>query len=252
MGSGSAVIPKASLVQEHRVNHYRLLLERAVSQRPESLLLVGSVSGLLLRSCRQFGVPAAALETDPGLVETLTRQGLPAMCWDRQRMPSGNKGYDWVTLHAAELDPASADDALREALRVARSGLVLAQPWFDLSLPDQELAATAEQWLQAQRLRRGESTGAVLSIDRVMRALPEVKRGEVEGQYVLRWRERPAADLRSEGEALLADLGPAAPQRRELAELVASVAAAGLSWSGMLVTLVRKARPAGTVVASGW
>src|SRR5689334_2448926 len=106
MGRASATA-KTDPVQEHRLGQYRQLLERAVAQRPESLLLVGSQGGLLLHSCRQYGVPAAAMETDPEVVEALTRQGLSAMCWDRHAMPIGNQGYDWVTVHANELDAAS-------------------------------------------------------------------------------------------------------------------------------------------------
>lgn len=250
MRAGTTTSPKVCPVQEHRTGQYRLMLERAVAQRPESLLVVGSQNGLLLRSCRQFGVPAAALETDARLCEVLSRQGLSVMAWNRRQIPFANKSWDWVCVHARELDQDTADEALQQALRVARSGMVLAQPWFDLSLPDQELAANAEQWLLSQRHRRGEPTGALLSIDRVMRALPEVKRCEIEGQYVLRWRERSVADLRTEGETLLADLGPDARERTELAELLGS--SAGLSWSGMLVTVVRRAKPANTVVTAAW
>ncbi len=247
-----SMLKKADPVEEHRSGQYRQMLDRAIQQRPESLLIVGSSRGALLKACRQLGTAAASVESDPQLVDTLTRQGFAAQPWDQRRLPFADLSYDWVAMHADALDIEGAEEVLVDAMRVCRSGIVLAQQWFDVSLPDQAMAACCEQWLQSQRKRRGEASGAVLTIDRVMKALPDIRRGEVEGQYMLRWRERSAADLRGEGESLLRDLPDDSPERQELEDLIAAIDLEGLSWSGMLLTVVRKPRKAAAPTPGSW
>lgn len=105
--------------------------------RPASLLDVGCGAGLLLSELSALSPHFLGLERSAQRVTDARGRGLDVHAGDACALPFGGKSFDWVVirhvLHHLD-DPARA---VGEAWRVARSGVVLAEPWCDPSIPAQ-------------------------------------------------------------------------------------------------------------------
>ena len=220
------------------------LLEQILACRPESLLVIGCANNRLLPTCRQLGVPAAGVDRDPEVVRRLQKWNL-AVRHCTGALPFADRSYDLVAL--ANLGPGDAGAMLREALRCARRNLLLATDWYDPALPCQALAARIDRWLRQQRRRRGATETEPLTSDQVVRELPELRRGDVDCQYQLRWQDRPPAALQTCLEQAVSDLPADAPAHREVAELLAEIRQTGASEPGTMVLIARRPAMAGAL-----
>lgn len=154
----------------------RLLLEHAVRGlgrcRPASVLDVGCGEGLLLEACRDAGWPAWGLE--PCLTDLARGRaaGLAVVAGDAVRLPCPAGGADWVVLRHVPHHLPDLPAALSEAWRVARSGLLLAEPWYDESDSSQRAALAIDTFLKRLDRRRGMFHADVLGTQELLALLP--------------------------------------------------------------------------------
>ncbi len=154
----------------------RLLLEHALQRlgrcRPASVLDVGCGEGDLLAACRDAGWPACGLEPSPADLARPRAAGLAVVAGDAVRLPFPAGGADWVVLRHVPHHLRDPRAALREAWRVARSGLLLAEPWYDELDPGQRAALAIDTFFKRLDRRRGVFHADVLGSTELLALLP--------------------------------------------------------------------------------
>ena len=140
---------------------------------PQSVLDVGFGRAVLLQSLTDKGVEACGVDRSLRRVESARTQGFEAFQAEASALPFQDRQYDWVVvrhvLHHLE-DPR---DAVAEAWRVARSGVVLAEPYTDPSIQSQITMARLDRFLNERMARRGHVHQPYLSAGALLDLAPE-------------------------------------------------------------------------------
>jgi len=227
-------------------NHRWLLAEFAgllVERAPESLLDVGCGTGLLLAKCREAGIAVCGLDQAGLKLDALREAGFEVSEGSAYQLPFADRSVDWVCMrhvpHHLE-DPARA---LAEAQRVARTGVLVAEPYFEPSVGSQRGAIALDRFEKRQHRRRGMFHAEVLDLGALLSFLPPgyERDFEVFVQHHLRLRARSVRDFATAAAELLEALPAEHPEHEALAELLRELERLGLSWNGSLcLTLLRR------------
>jgi ubiquinone/menaquinone biosynthesis C-methylase UbiE len=116
--------------------------------KPASLCDVGCGAGALLAHARSLGIAAAGVEPDPAKVAEANAQGLDVRAGAAEALPFADAAFDLVTFENSLHHVTEIGRALAEAMRVARRGIVIVDPWFDLSIPSQAAGDRYERWMK--------------------------------------------------------------------------------------------------------
>jgi len=117
--------------------------------KPASLCDVGCGAGTLLTHARSLGIAAAGIEPDPAKASEASAQGLDVRGGAAEALPFPDAAFDLVTFENSLHHVTEIGRALAEAMRVARRGVVIVDPWFDLSIPSQAVGDRYERWMKA-------------------------------------------------------------------------------------------------------
>ncbi len=201
----------------------------------ESVLDVGCGRGDILRRCQRAGMQAHGVETDAALVEELKDKGFSVSVAPAAELPFADDSFDWVCMrhiahHLPDLQPA-----LAQAFRVSRTGVLVAEPWFDLEIASQQLAADFQDWINGQCQRLGRIHNKALPAAAFLQAVPATVQVEVELEHYLKLQPRPAGWIRSEAASFLATLAPGDPAAKKLEEIEQAAQATGLSYNGSMI-----------------
>jgi len=237
--SDSRIELEASENHEWLLGEFVRLLLR---QRPDSVLDVGCGAGLLLKACHRNGIETIGVDQPGPRLDALREEGFDVREGTAYSLAFEDRSVDWVTMrhvpHHLE-DPARA---FAEALRVSREGLIVAEPYFDPSLPSQRTAIALDRWEKGQHRRRGMYHAEVIDLGPLLDLMPEgyESRFRIETQRSLRLRRRSIADFQRDAEALLADLPESRTERDSLAGLLVELEESGLTWNGSLCVCLRR------------
>ena len=171
--------------------------ERLLSHAPASALDVGCGRGALLDRCRAAGLPATGLESSADRVAELRARGHLAVLGSADRVPLQDGAFDWVLLRHVPHHLADLPGALAEAARVARSGLLLAEPWQDPELPAQRTTQRIDAWRRRQDRRQGRVHNPSYTPAGLLALLPEGLGERCEYEFHLRPRLQPLEELRA-------------------------------------------------------
>jgi SAM-dependent methyltransferase len=116
--------------------------------QPASLCDIGCGAGTLLAHARSLGIAAAGVEPDPAKVAEANAQGLDVRAGTAEALPFADATFDLVTFENSLHHVTEIRRALAEAMRVARRGVVIIDPWFDLSIPSQVVGDRYERWMK--------------------------------------------------------------------------------------------------------
>lgn len=217
---------------------------RLLSERPASVLDVGSGRGQLLATLRQAGIAATGCETDAERSRELIEEGFEVVTAPADALPFEDRAFDWVALrHVAHhlADPAAG---LREALRVAKRGVLVAEPWYAVEVPSQAAALEAERWLKAQHRRSGMVHGENLTAGEILHAVGAASQETgalvCDVQTLVRLRRRSTQDLIATATPWLAALDGDDPDRGAWEAVLEMVALDGISWNGSLAVAVER------------
>lgn len=126
-----------------------------------------------MRACLEHGVAARGIEPDAARVAEARSQGLPVEAGDAAALPHGDGSWDWVTLRHVAHHLERPREAFSQAWRVARSGLLVAEPWYDPQLDSQRAGLAIDRFLKRLDRRRGVFHGDVLCEGELLALLPE-------------------------------------------------------------------------------
>ena len=232
---------KTCQAQENHAHLLERFTRRLFLEEPASVLDVGCGAGALLRSCASHGISAVGIEANPERVDALCAEGLRAQRASSTQLPFAEGEFEWVTLRHVPHHLADLPAALCEATRVARRGLLIAEPWFDTSIASQSVALDYDRWLKVEHRRGGMLHGDCLDAGRLISALPESGIAELEVESTLRLRARTVDDLLSEARPYLEALPPESDEAVEFDVLLGRAGEEGLTWNGSLLLVARLA-----------
>lgn len=199
---------------------------------------VGCGSGPVVQRLRDAGHTALGFEPDAAACGRAVAAGLPCVRAAATELPLPARSVDWVCMRHVPHHLDDLDGALAEAARVARRGLLLAEPWFDPALPGQQNALDVDLWLKRQHRRLGIVHHPVRPAAELLAAL-RVAPADVTVRTHLTLRQRPLEPLRDEAAPLLAGLAADAADRRAWQTLWTRCAQDGVTWNGTQITAVR-------------
>lgn len=146
MGSPTPVLDR------HRERLTDLFARDVAALEPASLLDVGCGNGRLLESLGQVA-QLEGVETSAARRAAASERGLTVREASADALPYADGAFDWVVIRHVLHHLASAAPSVAEAWRVARSGVVLAEPATDPSFESQrhmaELDALTNRLLAA-------------------------------------------------------------------------------------------------------
>jgi len=232
-----------SALQENR----RVLLERFAGrlfeQQPQSVLDVGCGEGGLLRMAAGRDIRACGVDVSAARVERLQQDGLDAEEASATSLPRPDRSVDWVAVRHVLHHLEEPGDALREAWRVARRGLLVAEPWNDASLPSQQAMSRVDAFLRRHENAHGHVHEPYLSAAQILAHLPaDAGVGPVESLVLL--RRLTVEDFDAEVEHASEGIDLSREDRSELAFLRKEVLAGRVTMSGSVLVLARKDAPA--------
>ena len=145
---------------------------RLLSLGPESVLDVGCGTGELVAALAARGVPARGIEPDPKKADAAREARRAVELGSAECLDLADGSQGWVTLRHVPHHLSDPRAALAEAWRVARAGVLVAEPWFDDGVPSQRLARELDRFLKRLDRARGEHHADVLASGEVLALLP--------------------------------------------------------------------------------
>ncbi|MDF1799333.1 MAG: class I SAM-dependent methyltransferase, partial [Planctomycetota bacterium] len=156
-------------------NHLWLMgefVELLARQAPETVLDVGCGSGGLLRACAARGIAATGIDQAGPRLEALAADGFDVREGSAYELTLEDGAVDWVTMRHVPHHLEDPGRALAEALRVAKTGLLVAEPHFDVSVPSQRAALALDIWEKRQHRRGGMHHAEVFDLGGLLALLP--------------------------------------------------------------------------------
>lgn len=209
---------------------------RLIARRASHVLDVGCGGGACLRLLRDAGVEAVGVESGPEHVEALRAEGFSVEAAPAEALPFDDDAFEWVSLRHVLHHLRDPRTALREAARVARAGLVIAEPWYDVEVPSQRNALEVERWMKAQDRRLGKVHDENLTPHEIALALPGGD-WRLEQERCLRLTDRDFDDVVAAAERRLADLPPGSEPHRRFEELRGACREHGISHNGSAIVV---------------
>lgn len=228
-----------------RANHEWLLgefLHLLRAQEPQSVLDVGCGAGQLLDFCKTQGIDAVGMDQPGPRLETLLEQGFDVREGGAYELPFADESMDWVTMRHVPHHLKEPARAFEEALRVARSGVLMAEPSFDLSLSSQRGAFALDRWEKRLDREEGMYHAEVLDFGALLAQLPPGlgEHWEVRVQRCLRLAERSIPFFEGRAKMRLAERPADDPEHARLTALLTELGALGLSWNGSLCVCLHR------------
>ena len=186
--------------RSHLTNRF---FQRLRDLQPDAVLDVGCGSGHLLELCRDAGIAAEGVEPDRQRVTELLGRGFTVHEGDAAGFAAADASCDWVTLRHVLHHLEDVASALDEACRVARTGLLVAEPWFDDRVPSQALGLRVDRWIKRQHQRLGRVHEDSLRPNQILALLPVEQDFDIDFEYYLRLREQPLDELTLQAAPLL-------------------------------------------------
>ncbi|MGH3922477.1 MAG: hypothetical protein ACRDTT_06345 [Pseudonocardiaceae bacterium] len=91
--------------------------------------------------------------------------------------------YDWAALRNVLHHIPNVQAVLYEALRSARAGVLIAEPWADVSIPSQQLAQDIDRWSKQVHQALGYYHRPGLACTEILDALPSTPATKLTVEY---------------------------------------------------------------------
>lgn len=233
LGSNHELCPVEENVLQLRQAYCKLLLKH----RPGTVLDVGCGGGQVMQMLAEQGVHCTGVENGP---PSENLNGFEFVQASAEALPFAADSFDWVSMRHIPHHLAQPQRALAEAIRIARHGLLIAEPIFDRNHPAQALAEDVDLWLKRQHRREGRVHNPNLSLQQI-RALMQPL-----GAAVSLWEHFPPSGNR-DGSNLIAEINNYSAQlpstRSDVSagqDLIQRIQETPVSWNGSLCVIAER------------
>lgn len=167
------------MLDSHRAVLRSSFVDWLVDMEPADVVDVGTGQGDLVASLQERGVRAFGFESSVERVERAKGLERPVEHGNAEALDMPDNGASWVTLRHVLHHLKRPEFAVREALRVARDGVMLAEPITRTALPMHAPAVRMDDALRALDRARGVHHDEDLSPARLVALLPPSARIDV-------------------------------------------------------------------------
>jgi len=132
------------------------------------VLDVGCGEGKILKYLQAKDIDVFGVDSHEPTIEQLKKDGIPADVLNARKLPFEDDHFDWVILSGVLHHIPNPGEAIDEAIRVAKQGVIMSEPWFDETVKSHRLAAEVDAWAKKlhQSLgffhRKGLSSGEII------------------------------------------------------------------------------------------
>jgi SAM-dependent methyltransferase len=211
---------------------------RLLEEAPASVLDVGCGAGFVIGRCHEAGVPAIGIDPSATRLADGAAIGYRVVRGAAAPLPFAAGAFDWVALRHVLHHVPDVRAALAEAVRVARTGAAIAEPWYDVTFPAQAVALRAHRWKLRRRAHGGPVAPALRPAD-LLALLPEGAVGTYAYEHAYRPWPVPLEHFVADAEPLLRDCAPDDPDRREYEAICAGFRHDGCTDCGTAILVVR-------------
>jgi SAM-dependent methyltransferase len=229
----TATVPEEK-PRPHR--HYkRDLLDRILALSPSSLLDVGCGDGELLRAAALAGCAhTAGLEVDENIVSKHREQGLDVRGGRAEVLPFADHSFDVVTFDYVAHHFEHLERALLEAARVSRRAVLILDPWYDVTIPSQQVALDFDDWLKVIDRRLGLVHNPCVTVAQLTAPLLMSGGFRIDYCYRLILQAVPLSRMEALAQAQLAAIRGGPDLETELASLMDRARLHGITDDGAL------------------
>lgn len=222
------------------------LLEEITAFAPASVLDVGCGSGDLLKNCIRSGIErCVGIEPDPGSVAALKAEGLDVRTGRAEALDFPASSFDVVAFDYVAHHVEHLELGLAEAMRVARRAVVVLDPWYDLSIESQRVAADFDAWLKRIDRRLGMVHDPSLTAAQLARPFSGREEWRIDCRHRLILRPLPLDEIEEQAKRKLAAAGASRALEDALEILLDGARRHGLSDDGAILFVATRAATRG-------
>ncbi len=153
-------------------NREQALVDRLFQLSPQvgSVLDVGCGAGNIIKHLSKLDVTAVGIDSHEATIQQLKNEGIVATIGEATKLEFEDNSFEWVILSGVLHHLPNSKQAMDEAIRVARHGVMIGEPWFDQTVRCHRLAAELDAWAKKlhQSLgfyhRTGLSAGEIIEL----------------------------------------------------------------------------------------
>ena len=217
------------------------LLAEISAFAPASVLDVGCGAGDLLRKCIRSGIErCVGIEPDPDAVAALRAEGLDARLGRAEALNFPASSFDIVAFDYVAHHVEHLELGLAEAIRVARTAVVVLDPWYDLSIESQRVAADFDRWLKRIDRRLGLVHDPSITAAQLARPFGGRSEWRLECRHRLVLQALPLYEIEEQAKRQLARTGPSRVLEESLEFLLDRAMRHGLSDDGAILFIASR------------
>jgi SAM-dependent methyltransferase len=213
--------------------------QRLLALAPASVCDVGCGSGFVVGRCFEEHIPAVGFDPSQRRLKQVRDVGFAVGVAPAYPLPLADDAVDWVAMRHVLHHTAEPARAVAEAARVARRGILFAEPWFDVRLPSQRASLRADLWSKQQDSRRGHPHHPSVDAYEILAMLPDGLEFRFETEQYFRPWPLDVADFERRAAKLGDDLPDGSAGALERDAVVAELRAMGWTDCGTEFTTVR-------------
>jgi len=225
--------------QSGNATHLRgLFLEHGLfPQRPGRVVDVGCGRGELLAACRARGITAVGLEAS---AERLASLDGPVVHGRAERLPFADASVDWALMRHVAHHLEHPRRGVEELARVARGGVLVAEPWRPTDGASQQTAAALDAWCKAHHRRQGMCHDPDVPAERLVDWLRSAGDFEITVETVSRPVDIVLDEVAADLAAAVADLPAVHEEHTRAAEWLERARQTGVGATGSALVIARR------------
>ena len=196
----------------------------------------GEIAVRVIRACRDAGVSGLGLEAS--MERALSSRGRIVL-GRAEQLPFRSGAVPWTVMRHAAHHLADSRRGVSELARVAKVGVLVAEPWRPGGEPAQATARAIDDWCKAHHRRRGMDHEADIPAERLADWLQAAGRFDICVEQISRPVDIPLSEVEQDLRSAIDDLPPEHEQHAHVAEWLVRAERTGVGATGTVLVIAR-------------